>query len=161
MRRREAEDRRIQLLQAAMATLAETGIGDFTLAEVARRADVSAALIVHYFGDRDSLLEATFRLLVERVTTLPMRALAMARGPEQRLRAFVQAHLDPAELTSEASRAWLSLWGMALYVPALARLQRLLSRRMAAHFRRRAVDAQQLIGQLEARAIREADLHQA
>lgn len=135
MRRREAEDRRIQLLQAAMSTLAETGIGDFTLAEVARRADVSAALIVHYFGDRESLLEATFRLLVERVTTLPMRALAMARGPEQRLRAFVQAHLDPAELTSEASRAWLSLWGMALYVPALARLQRVHQERMLSNLR--------------------------
>ena len=135
MRRREPEDRRIQLLQAAMATLADTGIADFTLAEVARRADVSPALVVHYFGDRDRLLESTFRLLVERVTTLPMRALATAETPEDRLRFFVMAHLNPDELTSEASRAWLSFWGMTLYAPALARLQRVHQERMISNLK--------------------------
>ena len=118
-----------------MTTLAETGMSGFTLAAVARQAGVSAALIVHYFGDRDRLLEATFRLLVERVTTQPMIALATASGPEQRLRAFVRAHLDPGELTAEASRAWLSLWGMALFDPALARLQRVHQERMLSNLR--------------------------
>lgn len=135
MRRREPEDRRSQLLAAAMTTLAETGFGDFTLAEVARRADVSAALVVHYFGDRDQLLEQTFRLLVERVTTLPMHALASFDDPEQRLYAFVRAHLNPDELTSEASRAWLSLWALALYKPALARLQKIHQERMLSNLR--------------------------
>ncbi len=135
MRRREPEDRRLQLLQAAMTTLAETGIGDFTLAEVARRANVSAPLVVHYFGDRDKLLEATFRMMVERVTTQPMLALATAEGPEERLRAFVRAHLNPDELSSEASRAWLSFWSMALYDPALARLQRVHQERMISNLR--------------------------
>lgn len=135
MKRREAENRRTQLLQASMRTLAETGVGDFTLAEVARQADVSAALIVHYFGDRERLLEATFRLLIERVTTLPIRALAVADGPEERLRAYVRAHLNPCELSAEASRAWLSFWGMALYEPALARLQRVHQERMLSNLR--------------------------
>jgi betaine-aldehyde dehydrogenase len=135
MRRREPEDRRTQLLHAAMATLAQTGVGELTLAEVARRAEVSPALIVHYFGDRERLLEATFRLLVERATTLPMQALATASGPEERLRAFVNAHLCPVESTSEASRAWLSLWGLALYEPALARLQRVHQERMLSNLR--------------------------
>ncbi len=88
MRRREPEDRREQLLRAALAALSETGIEAFTFAEVARRADVSPALIVHYFGDRDTLIEATFRQLVERVTTRPIQALADGTSPEDRLRAF-------------------------------------------------------------------------
>ncbi|MDE2435243.1 MAG: betaine-aldehyde dehydrogenase [Sphingomonadales bacterium] len=135
MRRREPEDRRIQLLNAAMATLAETGVGDLTLAEVARRADVSPALIVHYFGDRDQLLENAFRLLVERATTAPMEALASTHDPEARLYGFIRAHLCASESTSEASRAWLSLWGLALYQPALARLQRVHQERMASNLR--------------------------
>lgn len=135
MRRREPEDRRIQLLQAAMATLAETGAGELTLAEVARRADVSPALIVHYFGDRERLLESTFRMLVERATTLPMNALATAVGPQERLHAFVSAHLCPVESTSEASRAWLSLWGLTLYNDAFARLQRVHQERMLSNLR--------------------------
>ena len=135
MRRREPEDRRIQLLHATMATLAETGVGDLTLAEVARRADVSPALIVHYFGDREQLLENAFRLLVERATTAPMQALASTHDAEARLFGFIRAHLCATESTSEASRAWLSLWGLALYQPALARLQRVHQERMASNLR--------------------------
>lgn len=135
MRRREPEDRRDQLLRAALAALSETGIEAFTFAEVARRADVSPALIVHYFGDRDTLIEATFRQLVERVTTRPIQALADGTSPEDRLRAFVLAHLNPGELTSEASRAWLSFWGLALHVPALARLQRVHQERMVSNLK--------------------------
>ena len=135
MRRREPEDRRVQLLQAALAALAETGIEQFTMAEVARRADVSPALVVHYFGDRDRLIEATFRQLVERVTTRPMKALTTEDAPEERLRAFVLAHLNPGELSSEASRAWLSFWGLALYTPALARLQRVHQERMISNLK--------------------------
>ena len=135
MRRREPEDRRVQLLQAALAALAETGIEQFTMAEVARRADVSPALVVHYFGDRDALIEATFRQLVERATTRPMNALASGGDPADRLRAFVLAHLNPAELSSEASRAWLSFWGLALYNSALARLQRVHQERMISNLK--------------------------
>lgn len=135
MRRREPEDRRIQLLHAALATLAETGVGDLTLAEVARRADVSPALIVHYFGDRDQLLENAFRMLVERATTAPMQALGSTHDAKARLFGFIRAHLCDTESTSEASRAWLSLWGLALYQPALARLQRVHQERMASNLR--------------------------
>ena len=135
MGRKEPEDRRGQLLQAALASLADTGIENFTLAEVARRADVSPALVVHYFGDRDRLIEATFRQLVERVTKLPMRALAGGDDPAARLRAFVLAHLNPSELSSEASRAWLSFWGLALFTPALARLQRVHQERLVSNLK--------------------------
>jgi betaine-aldehyde dehydrogenase len=135
LKRREPEDRRDQLIHAAMDALAETGIDNFTLAEVARRAAVSPALIVHYFGDKDHLLEATFRQLVERVTSLPMRALAAAGDPEARLRAFVRAHLAPTEQTAEACRGWLAFWNQALYHPNLARLQRVHQERILSNLR--------------------------
>ncbi|MFM5917345.1 MAG: betaine-aldehyde dehydrogenase [Novosphingobium sp.] len=134
-KRREPEDRREQLIRAALETLGDTGIVDFTLAEVARRAAVSPALIVHYFGDKDRLLEAAFRLLVERVTTGPMRELAATADPEARLRAFVRAHLSPEEQTAEASRGWLAFWGQALYHPHLARLQRVHQERILSNLR--------------------------
>ena len=135
MRRREPEDRRDQLLRASLAALSETGIEAFTLAEVARRADVSPALVVHYFGDREQLIEATFRQLIERVTTRPIKALAEGASHDERLRAFVLEHLNPGELTSEASRAWLSFWGLVLHVPALARLQRVHQERMVSNLK--------------------------
>ncbi|MFM5950231.1 MAG: betaine-aldehyde dehydrogenase [Novosphingobium sp.] len=134
-KRREPEDRREQLIKVALETLGESGIVEFTLSEVARRANVSPALIVHYFGDKDRLLEAAFRLLVQRVTTLPMQELAASADPEARLRAFVRAHLSPAEQTAEASRGWLAFWGQALYHPHLARLQRVHQERILSNLR--------------------------
>ena len=134
-KRREPEDRRNQLVRSAIAVLAETGIVDFTLTDVARRASVSPALIVHYFGDKDCLLEAVFRLLVARVTALPMRVLAASNDAETRLKSFVRAHLSPEESTMEASRTWLSFWGMALYCPPIARLQRVHQQRMLSNLR--------------------------
>jgi betaine-aldehyde dehydrogenase len=151
-KRREPEDRRGQLIHAAMESLGETGIAEFTLAEVARRAKVSAALIVHYFGDRDNLLEAAFRLLVERVTTLPMQALTASGDPETRLRAFVRAHLSPTEQTAEASRAWLAFWSQALYQPNLARLQRVHQERILSNLR---YDLRQLVAPKEVTRIAE------
>lgn len=85
--RRESGDRREQLVTAALETFAETGSVDFTLADVARKAAVSPALLVHYFGDKERLLD-----------------LARASDPEERLRAFVRAQLNPAEQTAEAAR---------------------------------------------------------
>lgn len=134
-KRREPEDRREQLIIAAMETLGAIGIVEFTFSEVARRAGVSPALIVHYFKDRDSLLETAFRLLVVRVTSLPMQALAQGKDPEDRLRSFVRAHLSPTEQTAEASRGWLAFWGQALYHPNLARLQRVHQERILSNLR--------------------------
>jgi betaine-aldehyde dehydrogenase len=134
-KRREPEDRRNQLIHSAIAILAETGIVDFTLADVARHAGVSPALIVHYFRDKDCLLEAVFRLLVARVTSFPMRELAASSDPRTRLEAFVRAHLSLEESTREASRAWLSLWSLAPYSPPIARLQRVHQERMLSNLR--------------------------
>lgn len=66
----KAEFRRQQIVASALDVLAAKGIVELTFSEVASRARVSAGLIVHYFGDKDSLLEAAFRSVVRRLNGL-------------------------------------------------------------------------------------------
>ena len=62
--RDEVEEARTrQLIDVTIDSLAEVGFVGSTLAQIASRAGVSPGLVAHYFGDKDGLLEATFRTL--------------------------------------------------------------------------------------------------
>src|SRR6516164_11215676 len=77
--RDESEDaRRVQLIEVTIDSLAEVGYLGTTLAEIARRADVSPGLVAHYFGDKDGLLEAAFRKLARLVGVKLSECLVLA-----------------------------------------------------------------------------------
>lgn len=82
--RRTPEEARALILNAALELFAERGPDAVGLKEVAAQAGVSHALITHYFGTYDALVEAAFQEHVDRA-----RASAMGRldalvngGPE-------------------------------------------------------------------------------
>ena len=85
--------RRQHLIDAAISTLAEDGIVEFTFNKVSQRADVSAALIVHYFGNKDALLEAAFRSVARQLNSYAAARIRLAAGPRARIEALVDAHL--------------------------------------------------------------------
>ena len=59
------EARRVEMLRAAAALICERGFGDTRIADVAKRAGVSSALVIYYFGTRDRLLVDALRHSVE------------------------------------------------------------------------------------------------
>ena len=75
------EGRRRQLIETTLDTLAEYGFVGTTLARIAARADISPALLVHHFGDKDRLLEAAFRSLAARLSVRRRRPPARGRNP--------------------------------------------------------------------------------
>lgn len=142
MMRSEPEIRRKMLIEAAVQALSEKGVVDFTLNEVASRANVSSGLILHYFKDKDALLETAIRLVVRSLNQYAAARVAMAAGPRARIEALVDAHLGHSEFALDTARVWLSFWGQALYVPQLARIQRAHQRRMLSNLR---YDLRQLV----------------
>src|SRR5262245_56183015 len=56
------EIRRRELTEAAYEILQEAGIAGTTLAKVAECAGMSKGIVLHYFRDKDDLLEAVMRL---------------------------------------------------------------------------------------------------
>jgi betaine-aldehyde dehydrogenase len=58
--------RRRQLVETTIEVLAEFGYVGTILSRIGSRAGVSR-LVAHYFGDKDALLDAAFRMLVGQV----------------------------------------------------------------------------------------------
>ena len=127
--------RRQQLIRVTIDSLAQAGFVDSTLVNIAKRAKVSPALILHYFGDKDGLLEAAFRALSARVAHQVSVHLARSHTPRARIQAIIDASLAPAEFEQRTGSAWLAFWGQVLHMPRLKRVQAAYQRRMLSNLR--------------------------
>ncbi|MBV8307718.1 MAG: betaine-aldehyde dehydrogenase, partial [Gammaproteobacteria bacterium] len=134
--RDEGEDaRRVQLIEVTIDSLAGAGYVGTTLAEIARRAGVSPGLVAHYFGEKDGLLEATFRTLARAIAVHMRARLARARTPRARVQAVIDANLGPENFDKRIGTAWLAFWGQVLHVEGLRRVQTAYQRRMLSNLR--------------------------
>ena len=149
--RDELEDtRRAQLIEVTIDSLADVGYVGTTLAQIARRADVSPGLVAHYFGDKDGLLEAAFRTLSRGIATRVRAKLALAGTPRERVQAVIDVNLAPEEFDRRTGTAWLAFWGQVLHVEGLKRVQAAYQRRMLSNLRN---DLRSMIPGAEARSL--------
>lgn len=95
-RRPDARPR--EILDAAVAVFAEAGFERATIADVARRAGVSPALVVHYYGSKAGLFEAVIR----------DRMLGFVAGEEALLAEHRGSYRDL--LHQLVRRLWEHLW---------------------------------------------------
>jgi betaine-aldehyde dehydrogenase len=138
------EARTRQLIEVTIDSLAEVGFVGSTLAQIASRAGVSPGLVAHYFGDKDGLLEATFRTLSRRIHERMKLRLSAAHTPRGRIQAVIDANLAAEEFDKRTGTAWLAFWGQVLHAPDLKRVQTAYQRRMLsnlAHALRKLVPA--------------------
>ena len=129
------EARRQQLIEVTIDSLAEVGYVGSTLAQIAQRAGVSPGLVAHYFGDKDGLLEATFRALARGIGERMRERLERARTPRGRVQAVIDTNLAPEEFDQRTGTAWLAFWGQVLHVKGLKRVQTVYQRRMLSNLR--------------------------
>jgi AcrR family transcriptional regulator len=78
----QAEARRNQLLDVALARFAERGVENVSIKDLAAEVNVAQGLIYYYFQSKDDLLTAVFerhnplpefRTIIERISSLPAR----------------------------------------------------------------------------------------
>jgi betaine-aldehyde dehydrogenase len=129
------ETRRAQLIEVTIDSLADVGYVGTTLAQIARRADVSTGLVAHYFGDKDGLLEAAFRTLARVVAVRMRERFALADTPRARVQAVIDANLGPENFDRRTGNAWLAFWGQVLHFEGLRRVQTAYQRRMLSNLR--------------------------
>jgi betaine-aldehyde dehydrogenase len=129
------ETRRCRLIEVTIDSLAELGYVGTTLAQIAGRAGVSPGLVAHYFGDKDSLLDAAFRSLARRVGDHVRARLRQISTPRARIQAVIDANLAPEEFEQRTGTAWLAFWGQVLQVKSLKRVQSVYQRRTLTNLR--------------------------
>ena len=129
------DGRRQQLIETTIDVLAEAGYVGTTLGRIGAGAGVSAGLVAHYFGDKDTLLDMAFRTLVERVRSRVLERLAVAQSPRERVQAVIDANLAPNAFEPRVAAAWLAVWGQVLHAPRLKRVQAAFQARMLSNLR--------------------------
>lgn len=106
-RRMPAEDRRRQLLDAAVEAFAENGLAGTVHADVARRAGVAVPTVFHYFSSRAALLQAVLQALDDRYIGLARAHHAPDRPARDCLRRHALAFMDEVETAPQYVRLWL------------------------------------------------------
>lgn len=84
------EPRRIEMLRAAAELICERGFGDTRIADVAKRAGVSSALVIYYFGTRDRLLVDALRYSEESFYEAAEKMLAEQPSLHERLSLLIK-----------------------------------------------------------------------
>ena len=129
------EHRRNELIDAAIASIAERGLSDTTLATIAAQAGVSPALVNHYFDGKEDLLEATLRRLAKDLANTIHRLTPPQPTPLDRLHAIIDGCLTSEHLLPGAMLTWQAFWSQIPTNPKLAALQRTINRRFQSNIR--------------------------
>jgi AcrR family transcriptional regulator len=109
------EPRRIEMLRAAAELICERGYGDTRIADVAKRAGASSALVIYYFGTRDRLLVDALRYSEESFYEAAEKMLVETPSLRERLSLLIKWTCVP-EAEDEIPSAWglwFDLWGHA------------------------------------------------
>ena len=122
--------RKAALVKATIVEIGRAGSLDVTVSQIAKRAGMSSALAHHYFGSKEDMFLAAMRHVLTLYGAEVRGALALADGPEQRVRAILAASFSPANFRREAIGAWLNFWLMSQTVPGARRLLAVYHRRL-------------------------------
>lgn len=117
-----ADQRREQMLRAALEVIQERGYSDSRIADVAERAGTSPALVIYYFKTKDQLLTDAIRFSEDNwyeVCTARMAAIPSAAGRLEELVAMTCLPEADAEPVSSWV-LWLDLWTQAARHPEVA-----------------------------------------
>jgi len=91
------QDKRRQILEAAVQVFAEKGFHKSRVSDVARAADVADGTIYLYFKGKDDILISIFEETMQEMTDGVTAALSGIADPLDRLRAFAEFHMSNVE----------------------------------------------------------------
>jgi len=116
-----------QLIEATLLAVDQVGMGDASIALIARLAGVSNGISVNYFQDKNGLIRRHDAVSDER----PQRDVTRAawrwkhNRPRAHLQVIIEATSTPAKSNGPAMKTWLAFWATSMHHPSLHRLQRI------------------------------------
>jgi AcrR family transcriptional regulator len=120
-----ADQRREQMLRAALEVIADRGYADTRIADVAERSGISPALVIYYFKTKDQLLTEAIRYLDNRWYTDGQGRMASLPTAVARIEEIVAMSCLPEADTDPHSSwtLWLDFWALAAHNPEVAGLR--------------------------------------
>lgn len=107
------EIRRDQILQAAFEVAAREGIGGLTVRAVAAQAQVSHALVLFHFGQKERLVRALLTWVIDTTAVLRVSEdIARFPRPRDRLHALLQQEMARLSHQPQQTRLFLEYWAL-------------------------------------------------
>jgi AcrR family transcriptional regulator len=128
---RFSQERKQQILQAAAGVIAERGLADTRVADVAASAGTSAALLIYYFESKERLLTEALTYAEDRFYLEAWHRLSEVDSARDRLASIIEFSVpgsSPVEDTHDWP-LWIELWTRALHDDDAARRRGVLDRR--------------------------------
>jgi AcrR family transcriptional regulator len=138
------DNRREDMLRAALHVIAERGFTDTRIADVAERAGTSPALVIYYFQSKDNLLTEAIRLAEDRWIEQGverMQAIPDAVGRLEEIVTWICIPLPDDEFPEPWS-LWIDLWARSLRHPEVARVREEFDARWRSAIARAVIDGQ-------------------
>lgn len=123
--RQIADDRRLALVEATIASLKRSGYEGLSVRRIAAAAGVSFGLVNHHFPRKDVLVAEAYRHFHRQLLDTFESAVAQAPDdPRSRLQAFVAATFAPPNLARDVLNAWLVFWSLHRHSAPIRRAHR-------------------------------------
>jgi AcrR family transcriptional regulator len=121
-----ADQRRVQMLHAALEVISERGYADTRIADVAARAGASPALVIYYFKTKDQLLTEAIRHYEDTWYSVGQSRMASMPSAAARLEELVAMTCLPEANPAPGTfaRLWLDFWAQAARNEAVAGVRR-------------------------------------
>jgi len=114
-----ADARRDQMLMASAHLIAERGFSDTRIADVAERVGASPALVIYYFGTKDSLLTEALRWSERSFYAAVEEMLLETPSLRARIENLVEACLPESKDVPDDWGLWFDLWAQAFRHPGV------------------------------------------
>lgn len=110
--------RRLELAEAALATLAELGYARTSLREIAQKSEFSHGVLHYYFSDKFDLICCSVRHYKAKCVTRYDQITATARSRDELLTGFLDKLADTIRTEAHMHRLWYDLRAQALFEDA-------------------------------------------
>jgi AcrR family transcriptional regulator len=124
-KRNVAEERRLQIIEAARRMILVNGYHRVTTQDIAKEAKVSAGIPHHYFSSRDAILMATLEHVASDVRRFVVEQIDGKTTPRAKLEAYVYGESPRHQQIREGWLLWLEYWADAIRDPRLAEFHRI------------------------------------
>ena len=114
-----ADARRDQMLVASAHLIAERGFTETRIADVAERVGASPALVIYYFGTKDSLLTEALRWSERAFYAAVEEMLRQTPSLGSRIENLVEACLPESKDVPDDWGLWFDLWAQAFRHPGV------------------------------------------
>jgi len=118
----KSQKRRIQIVETAIECFSKYGFENTTYEKIAAACKVTRPLIIHYFPEKDSLLQMTITYIRANLQNFAVAALMKETTTEGQLRAYVESTFDWVKDFPAHAQTWLLFYYNASIRPDMKEL---------------------------------------